>query len=99
MTHSVLLHLKIGKVIFKLRVWYEVTNICCLLVWQYCQLIFDCLVGLAVASATAEQGVLGSIQSVIGFFHQGFLSNIHGVWMCARLMAIGSPPITWDLET
>ena len=21
----------------------------------------------------------------------------HGVWLCARLMAIGSPPITWDI--
>uniref|UniRef100_A0A2H1WUL1 SFRICE_026850 n=1 Tax=Spodoptera frugiperda TaxID=7108 RepID=A0A2H1WUL1_SPOFR len=27
-------------------------------------------------------------------------SNIfeHGVWICARYMAIGSPPITWDLQ-
>ncbi|KAF9823122.1 hypothetical protein SFRURICE_019360 [Spodoptera frugiperda] len=23
---------------------------------------------------------------------------IHGVWKCARYMAIGSPPITWDLQ-
>uniref|UniRef100_A0A2H1VT10 SFRICE_004770 n=1 Tax=Spodoptera frugiperda TaxID=7108 RepID=A0A2H1VT10_SPOFR len=22
----------------------------------------------------------------------------HGVWKCARYMAIGSPPITWDLQ-
>ena len=30
--------------------------------------------------------------------HQEFLSNSHGVWICARLMAIGSPPITWALK-
>ena len=62
----------------------------------------DCLVGVVVASATAEQGVLGSIpvsDKVLLGFPSGFLSNSHGVWICARLMAIDSPPITWDLKT
>ena len=46
---------------------------------------------LVVASATAEQEVLGSILgpgSVVGLCHQEFLSNSHGVWICARWMAI-----------
>ena len=57
-------------------------------------LCLDCFVGLVVACTTAEQEYLGSIprQSVIGFFHQEFLSNSH--WICARSMAIGPPPIT-----
>ena len=32
-------------------------------------------------------------------FHQEFLSNSHGVWICARLMTIGSPPIARDFKT
>ena len=34
-------------------------------------------------------------ENVIGFYHQEFLS--HGIWICARLIVIGSPTITWDL--
>ena len=29
-------------------------------------------------------------QSVIGFFHEDFLNSSHVVWMCIRLMVIGS---------
>ena len=53
-----------------------------------------------VASATAGKG--GSIprsdKVLLSFVYQGFLSNSHGVWIPAQLMAIGSPPITWDLK-
>ena len=44
-----------------------------------------------------SQAVLGSILGsgrVIGFFHQEFINSCHGVWIYARLMAIGSPLIT-----
>ena len=56
----------------------------------------ECLVGLVVAIATAEQEVLGSNpgQSVTRFLYQEFHSNSHGVWVCAQSIAIGSP-ITW----
>ena len=57
----------------------------------------DYLVALVVVSATAEHEVLGWIlgsgKVLLGFFHQGFLSNSHGAWFCNRLMSIGSPPI------
>ena len=44
-----------------------------------------------VASATAEQGVLGSIPG-----SDKVLLSVysHGVWICAQLMAIGSPPFS-----
>ena len=56
-------------------------------------------VGVVVASTTAEQGVLGSIPGsdkvLLGFSSRDFSITI---WICAQLMAIGSPPITWDLK-
>ena len=64
-------------------------------------LINDCLVGLAIASSTAEQEVLGSIpgsDKVLGFSIRKFLRSNHGVWIYTQLMAIGSAPITWDLK-
>ena len=57
---------------------------------------FVCFVGLGVANAIAEQEVLGSITGsgkVIVFFQQEFLSSNHGVGICTRLIAKGSPPI------
>ena len=59
----------------------------------------DCLVGRVVASATAEHKVLSSIPES-GKLMLGFpIRNVSVVaGICARLMAIGSPPITWDLN-
>ena len=39
----------------------------------------------------------GRAKSVIGFFYE-ILSSSSELGICARLMAIGSPPITWDLK-
>ena len=36
-------------------------------------------------------------QSDIEVFQEN-LNTRHGVWICARLMVIDSPPITWDLK-
>ena len=52
-------------------------------------------VGLVVASTTVEQRVLGSIpgsDKVLLDFQIRDFSNSHGVWICAWLMAVGSPP-------
>ncbi|KAF9823173.1 hypothetical protein SFRURICE_016066 [Spodoptera frugiperda] len=63
-------------------------------------LLTDCPVGRVVASATAEQGVSGSIpdlgKELLGFFGFSKISQ-YGVWNCAQYMAIDSPLITWDL--
>ena len=60
----------------------------------------DCLVSLVVLSATATLEVLGSSPkssiSVIGFFYE-ILSSSSELGICTRLLATGSPPITWDL--
>ena len=66
--------------------------------------INNCIVCLVVKIATAEKVVLGSIPGldkvlINGFFHQECLSNTHEVCICAQLMAIGSPLITWNLKT
>ena len=57
------------------------------------------LVSLVVRSATATIEVLGSIprsSKVLLSFSMKF--SIAGVRICAWLMAIGSPPIPWDLN-
>ena len=72
-----------------------------------CKFVFFLLnFHIMVASATTDTNIfldiLGSIpgsDSIIGFFHLEFISSSHGVWIYARFMAIGSPPITWDLKT
>ena len=61
----------------------------------------NCLVGLVVLNATATLEVLGSSHRSSKKCYWVFLWNSQqqlGVWICARLMAIGSPPITWDLN-
>ena len=62
---------------------------------------FTCLVGLVVASTTAEQSCVrfSGRTKCYWVFHQAFLSSKKRGWICARLMAIGSPSITWDLKT
>ena len=56
------------------------------------------LVALVFASTTAEQGLLGSIPGsgnvLLGFS----ISSSHEIRICARLMAIRSLPVTWELE-
>ncbi|KAF9800333.1 hypothetical protein SFRURICE_002902 [Spodoptera frugiperda] len=66
--------------------------------YYYIKLINACLVGRVVASATAGQGDSGSFdgQSITGLFSK-ISQDQHGVWNCVQYMAIGSPPITWDL--
>ena len=62
---------------------------------------WNCLGSLVVLSATAMLEVLGSIPGSSKKCYWDFLWNSQwqlGVWVCARLMAIGSPPITWDLN-
>ena len=62
---------------------------------------FRCLVGLVVLSATATLEVLCSIPRSSKKCYWVFLWNSQkqlGVRICARLMAIGSPAITWDLN-
>ena len=57
--------------------------------------------GLVVTSTTDEDEVLVSIPrsvNFIGFFHKNFLISSHGARILARLMAIGSPAITWDIH-
>ena len=56
-----------------------------------------------VASATAEQEALGSIPGsgkvLLEFSNQEFLGSSHGVGICARLMAVDSPPVTKKPKT
>ena len=63
-------------------------------IFRYFYLIFNCLLGLIVASTTPEQEVLGAIPGsdkvILGFSLLEFLSGSHGVWISARLMAIDS---------
>ena len=59
------------------------------------------LVGLVIANATPKQevlvSILGSHKVLLGFPNWNY--NSHGFRICARLMAISAPPITWDLKT
>ena len=61
----------------------------------------NCLISLVVLSATVTLEVLGSIPKSSKKSYWDFLRNSQSqlvVRICARLMAIDSPPITWDLN-